>query len=81
MKLFQCQVCLEKDKRIAEMQDQISYLRELANPGKLTVQIPAVHAEMDAVLSGRDAPIEVQQISEEAEALDSEAMRILTGNF
>lgn len=75
--MFKCKVCLEKDKRITELQEQVTYLREMTNPGRLTVTLPRVHEEANRVLSNVDMPVPTEMDL----SIEEEATRILTGNF
>lgn len=64
-----------KDQTIARLQDEVCWLRRMIQPDRKLA--PEINIEADLVLEGRQ-----DQVSTEAkEALDSEAARILSGNY
>lgn len=81
MGLFSCKVCQEKDKRIAELKDQIAHLRLLVYP----VNDALVPVEDDVVVAEATQDPEVQQFQEqqlaELEEVMSERDRLLSGQY
>ncbi len=75
----------EKDKRIAELHAQIARLESLipqfqkpSNP----LHIPVLSVESDAVMTGHQDQIQLTAAQiKELDALESEATKILTGNY
>jgi len=79
--MFRCKVCAEKDARIKDLTSQVDLLRNLLSPAK-SRDIPLIAIEADAVMSGRQEPLEPTSAQmREWEALTLERDRILTGNF
>jgi hypothetical protein len=77
--MFACKVCAEKDKRINDLQNEVAYLRELANPSKLNVTIPAIHSEADRIMSASQDEIPSESLSDEE--ITSERIRLLSGTY
>lgn len=79
-----CKVCQEKDARIKDLLAEVAYLRELASPAKLTVQIPAVHAEADQIISGggnaEPSSLQLEELNKINE-IDQEAYMLLSGTY
>lgn len=91
--MFQCKVCLEKDKRIADLQKQLSDYRQIfeeqiqglrqlvftpPNPGSL----PTVQVEADRLLSGNpETPTLTPENLTQLLQLDAEAQALLTGTY
>ena len=77
-----CSVCQEKDARIKDLLAEVAYLRELASPSRLTVQIPALQAEADRIISGGnyDSEVPLDEINE-FNLIDKEAHSLLTGTY
>lgn len=75
--MFRCRVCQEKDARIADLKTQIAYLSRLATPDNSG--IPLVHLEADAILSGSQEIIEVDQ--SKVDETISERDRLLSGTY
>lgn len=71
-----CTVCIEKQRRIDDLLDQIAHLRKLVFTPEPEDTAKAFNAEMDNLLGGSDDPI---QIPPDQDAL--EAARILTGDY
>lgn len=66
-----------KDQTIARLQDEVCWLRRMIQPDRRLS--PKIHVEADAVLEGRQ-----EQVPEEdpaKTAVDSEAARLLSGNY
>jgi hypothetical protein len=85
--LFKCKVCAEKDRRIADLQEQIKFLRSYQTPSHPT-QVEARDLEADSLLSGKNDVIEItghniaaETESENVDDVISERDRILTGTY
>lgn len=51
--MFSCKVCIEKEKRISELKEQIAYFKEVLHPKDTAVRyIPSQSIEEDVILSG-----------------------------
>lgn len=72
-----CQVCVEKDRRINDLQKQIAMLSRLAVPTAPSGQLPLVNVEANQVLDGDHTP----SLQSELEAIEKEANRLLTGSY
>jgi hypothetical protein len=80
--LVACKVCEEKDRRIADLQKQITTLSALVTPPTSASRIPLLHLEADAVLSGNQESIVIDEIEQDRlRAVNTEADRILTANY
>lgn len=76
---WKCKICVEKDKQISDLKDQIQFLRKLSVP---SITQDMQNLEMNKILDGAALPvIDMQQESPEDIAADREATRILTGNY
>lgn len=73
--MFACKVCLEKDKRIKDLHDEVLYLRKLSNP-EINVSIPEVVREANQIMSA-DTHHDDPQLMD----IQSEAIRLLSGNY
>lgn len=49
--MFECKTCIEKEKRIVELKEQIDYLRSLVFPNNDPYKVTFAEREADAVLS------------------------------
>lgn len=80
-----CKVCQEKDKRIAELRDQILHLRSLVYPVNdgLTISKPDEFETIDQNLYVMDQEMVdlQQQQQEELEEVIRERDRILSGQY
>lgn len=76
---FKCKVCGAKDQQIKDLQDQVAFLRKMVMPSAS----PDAHSlEMNKILDGSALPvIDVTNRDPADVAADSEAIRILTGNY
>jgi hypothetical protein len=77
--MFKCRVCAEKDKRIASLEEQVTFLRGFLRP-KQEVKfdpLPVVELEADSVLAGHDEQIDPKRQAE----IDAEAAAILAGTY
>lgn len=72
-----CKVCQEKDRRILDLQEQISTLRSMAFPSPMQIHVPQVQLEADKMLSGDDIETGIPGLEQE----ESERDRILSGNY
>ncbi len=80
--IFKCRVCEEKDKRIADLAEQVEFLRRLALPPRPdSASLPLVELEANAILNGSSDPILVDPTSQSQEEIDSEAARLLSGQY
>jgi hypothetical protein len=80
--MFSCRVCVEKEKRIDELKSQVEMLRSLVSPAVPSRSVPLVHVESDAILSARDEPVLLNKDqTKELDRIESEATKILTGNY
>lgn len=81
--MFSCKVCREKDLRIQELKDQISYFKNLLNPPP---RINKYELEADTIMNGAGNETEqLDPIDAEAEALENERIQreedmIFSGN-
>lgn len=78
--MFKCKVCVEKDKRIADLHAQVAFLQKWVDTPQTT---SLIQHEADAILSGvshsidvsdnfespSNAPLSREEIAREAEAL------------
>lgn len=82
--MFSCRTCREKDARIADLKEQIAMLRRLALPDN-NPHNPTAHAlEADAILSGQQHVIEIDESElpdTEMDAITHERDRILSGTY
>ena len=82
--MFKCKACEAKQSHIEDLRKQIADLRTLALPKQDASVIPLVQLEADAVLSGTTDVIQVNTTDpqeDDAEAIQSEASRILAGTY
>lgn len=81
--MFSCKVCIEKDKRIAELKEQIQFFKNMLSPPEKPKQYEMV-AEEDALMNGghNGDESEVDYTAEEAEnaRLQAEVDFIYSGN-
>lgn len=82
---FTCKVCAEKDKRIASLEEQIAFLRNLAHPQVDNKTIPDHNHEANGVLDALDRPIEIETHKEVVDNLTEEERRerdaLLDGSY
>jgi hypothetical protein len=78
--MFKCSRCSEKDARIADLKDQVAYLRSQLTPSPIT---PLRVLEADAILSGNQTTIEIPEDEDErkARAVTAERDRVLSANY
>lgn len=74
--MFHCKVCAEKDHRLVDLKDEISYLRKLLQPPRAAAN-PNVHQEANALLNGVSEQI---QPDESPEVL-AERDALLSGTY
>lgn len=81
--IFKCRVCAEKDARIAELKEQITYFKNLLNPPP---RVSHYELETDRIMNGAGQETEqVVAVDEEAERLENERIQreqdmIFSGN-
>lgn len=68
-----CQICLEKDKRINDLQEQLQLLRPLVFPKNYSQVIAEAH-ELDSILSGSEPSALNAEISDSALPASEEAL-------
>lgn len=84
--MFKCKACIAKERHISDLRDEILSLRKLVYAPSIKEQ-PLVMVEADAVLSGREQPIEyapkdlTPEQLKELEDIESEATRLLSGTY
>jgi hypothetical protein len=67
MSLFSCRVCAEKDKRIADLKEQIVDLKALCSPDNSSLNDEAMtNLEADALMSAHQQIIEIPSFEEQA---------------
>lgn len=71
-----CQICLEKDKQIALLQDRITDLRSMVFTPHSSAEPSLQAREMDHIFNGSDEPIQVT-----SDEIVREAASILTGSY
>lgn len=86
-----CKVCLEKDRRIADLHEQILHLRSLAIPQSNPYNEPLVNREADATLSAsteiltvpasQNKEVEEYKKAQEEDDIISERDRLLSGTY
>jgi hypothetical protein len=87
--MFKCKVCLEKDKRIADLKSQIDFYKTMLRPGE---NLSAVHLEANKILEGANEPIydmpviEIEQsdskdVRTERRVIEQEFNTIISGNY
>jgi hypothetical protein len=64
-----CLVCESKDQHISDLKKQIETLNQLIFPPKRSLEPSRAELEMDAILSGVDEAIPVDESSREADLL------------
>lgn len=82
--MFKCKVCAEKDQRISDLKAQITHLQQLVTPTNSPDKIPALSLESDAILSGQQHVIRIDEAEvpkDEADAVIAERDRILSANY
>ncbi len=82
--MFKCKRCSEKDLRITDLKEQISYLKNMLTPE--TNGVPTSLMEADAIMSGRQDVIELfanaPTPSPDSEAgIQSERDRLIAGTY
>ncbi len=81
--MFDCKVCKEKEKRIDELKEQISYFKNVLHPKDTRVTyIPPQNLEEDALLSGglqEESVLPQDQIESPEVLAEREAM--LSGTY
>lgn len=81
--MWDCKVCLEKDRRLEDLKEQISYLRNILNPPKFIQQdIPQNDLQEDMILSGAGKE-ETELVSNDIETAEilAERSAILSGTY
>lgn len=79
-----CKICLEKDVRISELKEQISFLRSIAYPKPYS---PLVTLEANRILDGANSEIlevdtsDNKDLQKEFEQAALEHDLILSGNY
>lgn len=76
--MFQCKCCLEKDKRISDLKEQLVHQNSLVK----SVIVPnygtdKVNQEMQYALAGEGAPKNTENLSE----VEQQAIAMLTGSY
>ena len=83
--MFSCKVCVEKDKRISSLEEQISFLRTLAHPPVNNRSIPDSVVEANGLLDAYDQQIQIESYADETLRLSEEELRerqaILDGSY
>ena len=83
--MFDCKVCKEKDKRIEDLKEQISYLRGVLNPPKSELKL--AHLEQqdlqeDMIMSGGGTEeVDPQLESSESPEVLAERAAMLSGTY
>lgn len=75
MSMFSCKACVEKDKRIGDLKDEITHLRQMVHPSATPVSVQVMQREVDSILSGE--PVMVEHYN----SVDNEASALLTGMY
>lgn len=80
-----CLVCIEKDKRILDLKEEISNLRSILNPPP-RVAVHKFELEQDNLLSGGNTetimtPVDIEAEVKENLRLQKEQDSLLTGNY
>jgi hypothetical protein len=82
--MFKCKVCAEKDQRIADLKAHITQLSSLVTPNNAPDEVPMRALEADAILSGQQHVIEIddQEVPEDnTDLVITERDRILSANY
>jgi hypothetical protein len=82
--MFKCKVCAEKDQRIADLKAHITQLSQLVTPSNSSDEIPIRSLEADAILSGQQHVIHVDEAEvpkDETDAVIAERDRILSATY
>lgn len=81
--LFKCRVCEEKDKRIADLNNQIRFLRDQLVIDNSAENTPLPLLEADGILSAQQHVLDVPAFAEnrQYEEERSERDRILSGTY
>lgn len=82
LSMFACKVCKSHEARIADLKDQILYLRAQLSPSPST---PLRVLEADAILSGNQTTIEIPDPEEDAlkkaQAVIAQRDQMLSASF
>jgi len=76
--VFRCKVCEEKDKRVADLAEQVGYLRTLLSPPRAKTNLE-VHQEANAILNGVNEQILADVPTDPAVLAEREAL--LSGTY
>ncbi len=77
--MFSCKRCLEKNERILDLKEQVSFLRSMTVSSS---DPTAKQMEEDAILSGTDRVIDITPEEESSvDDVSSEAARIFSGAY
>ncbi len=70
--MFKCKICKEKDERISELKDQITYFKSLLNPAP---RINKFELQEDLLLEGGGQETDPTPVDEEAERIENERIQ------
>lgn len=80
-----CQVCAEKDKRVASLEEQITFLRGLVHPTVDNSYIPQANAEANDILDATTQPVRIESYADSIVLLSQEELAerdaLLSGNY
>lgn len=81
--MFNCKVCLEKDKRLQDANTQIVYLQRLVDHLTNRTYPKAVDLEADKILNGANTFVSDMDKEEvkELNAVEQQAYKMLTGQY
>jgi hypothetical protein len=72
-----CRVCLEKEKRIADLQQELAFMRSMVSPPIDNSSVPFEELEANLVMDGQQDVITIDRDFE----LSREVDRIFSGNY
>lgn len=79
--MFECKVCIERDKRIHDLQAQVHILQRLVFPGHFTTQssLPIIDTETGVEIPVMELPPAPSEPVDDAVA--NEAQALLSGTY
>lgn len=76
-----CKVCVEKDKQILSLKEEIAHLRDLTRPARVdNITYAKEDYERDVAMSVKEDQSSINT-TQELEDAHAEAVRILTANY
>lgn len=80
-----CKVCAEKERRIASLEEQVTFLRGLVHPKVDNSYIPENNHEANEILDATQRPVQIQSYANAVITLSEEELAerdaILSGTY